>query len=199
MARHRLQPEDLEATAAFVTEVCRRNAEADWSRPAGTLEWSVRETVIHMASTCTFYALHLSSLAVRELPVTLASTGANSNLDLIDPIAASAKLLATVARFVPDDQRGFHAEGRADAEGFLAMGCSELLVHTADVAAGLDCEVALPKETCRRVVDRLYPWAPPGMQPAAALLWANGRIGIDGSPPETAPRAWHCAPIDEPE
>jgi len=194
--RERLEPSDVEATAACVADVCLRGAEVDWRCPAGTLDWTVRETVVHMASTCTFYALHLSGAATSELPITLASVGDPPNRQLINVIEASARVLANVGRVVPPERRGFHDAGVADAEGFLAMGCSEMLVHLTDVAAGIGLGVTLPEEICGRVVDRLYPRAPNDVSRANALLWANGRVGLHGGLPEKILRPWHCAPLD---
>jgi len=197
MAREPVQPEHLEEAAAFVTDVCRERADADWDLRAGPLEWSIRETVVHMTSTCTFYALHLAGRTRAELPVTLASVGAPSNHDLIAPIAASAQILADLARAAPPEQRGFHQAGLADVEGSLAMGCSELLVHVTDVTAGFGAR--LPEDVCGRVVSRLDPWTSHELLPSVALLWANGRVDIGGAPPDPAPCPWHCAPLDEPD
>jgi hypothetical protein len=42
----------------------------------------------------------------------------------------------TVDAAGPDD-RGCHSDGIADAAGFAAIGCAELLLHGTDVASGL--------------------------------------------------------------
>jgi hypothetical protein len=74
-------------------------------------------------------------------------------------------VLAAVARASKPGVRAFHPAGMADAEGFLAMGCDEILVHTGDIAEGLGIAVAPPADLCQRVVARLFPWAPTDVDP----------------------------------
>src|ERR1700722_17538420 len=128
--RQEVGPADLEAAADSVVATLRPGIGLDWdARRAGSLDWSVRETLVHAASTCVFYAIHLAGSATYELPVTLASVGHPSNGELLDVLAASPRVLSDLARSVPSDRRAFHAHGMADVEGWLAMGCAEVLVH----------------------------------------------------------------------
>ncbi len=89
----------------------------------------------------------------------------------------------------------------ADAEGFLAMGCAEILLHTDDIAAalGLPAPFRPPADLCRRVVQRIFPWAPPETEadPWDALRWAAGRIALPGHDRLDANWWWHCAPLSE--
>lgn len=85
----------------------------------------------------------------------------------------------------------------ADASGFAALACDELLVHTSDIAAGLGVSFDPPREVCARVLGRLFPWAPRDQDPWEALRWANGHAPL-GERPRLAPE-WvaHPAPLQE--
>ena len=81
------------------------------------------------------------------------------------------------------------------------MGCDEILVHTDDAARGLGVPFFPPPALAGWRSDRLFPWAPDDADPWQALLWANGRIALDGHPrqenwqPHPAPLAeWNGAP-----
>ena len=44
----------------------------------------------------------------------------------------------------------------------------------------------------------VHPWAPGGVAPWPALLWANGRVDLAGGRPRPGSDwVWHCAPVDE--
>jgi hypothetical protein len=85
----------------------------------------------------------------------------------------------------------------ADAEGFVAMGCDEILVHTGDIADGLGITAAPPTDLCARVLARLFPWAPKGTDPWPTLLWANGRAPLGDRGRLDADWYWQCAPLSE--
>jgi hypothetical protein len=190
-------PHDLDAAADFVVEALRPGVDLDWdARRAGPLEWSVRETLAHMASTCVFYATHLAGGATRELPITLACVGRPGNEELLEVLAVTPRVLSGLARSLPPEMRAFHAQGMADVEGILAMACSELLVHASDVARGLDLAIELPADLSEKVTRRLFPWAPTDVPPATALLWANGRLRLYHDDADEC-QPWHCAPLIE--
>jgi hypothetical protein len=134
-----LSPEDLERAGDLVFEAISPGASNDWRAVfAGSLQWTVRETVVHMASTCAFYSAHLASEARAELPITLASAGNPSNLELLETLPVTPRVLAAVARSASPMKRGYHWAGLADVSGFLAMGCDEVFIHAHDVARGLE-------------------------------------------------------------
>ena len=87
------------------------------------------------------------------------------------------------------------AAGQADASGFAAMACDELLVHSNDAARGLGVPFVPPDGLVRATLARLFPWAP-GTDPWPAPLWCNGRIALPGHPRQDR-WAWHCAPLEE--
>jgi hypothetical protein len=119
-----------------------------------------------------------------------------SHLDLLSNLVATAHVLAEVGRASPRAARGFHYAGMADVSGFLAMGCDEVLVHGYDVASALDVELPVPDALCREVTSRLFPWAPPDIDPLETLLWANGRLGLPGLADQDD-WVWHCEPLDQ--
>ena len=74
----------------------------------------------------------------------------------------------------------------ADAEGFRAQGCAELLQHSYDIANGLGEAFRPPDDLAGRIVARLFPWAPDAEAHPdrwEALLWACGRVALPGHPP----------------
>jgi hypothetical protein len=116
--------------------------------------------------------------------------------ELVRTIGAFATVLAGVVDASPPEARGWHPFGLADASGFAAMACDELLVHTDDAARGLEVPFTAPPELARVTLERLFPWAPTDADPWAALLWANGRTDLPGQPRQVDWR-WHCAPLEE--
>jgi hypothetical protein len=189
--------DDLEGAA----DLCRLTfvpaVDADWNAPAGDIGQTCRETIDHIVSCQTFYASHLASRAVERLPRLRQHDPDASVADMIDLVPAAAAVLATVARASGPDVRAFHPAGMADAEGFLAMGCDEILVHTGDIAAGLGVAFAPPAELCAKVVARLFPWAPSTTDPWATLLWANGRAPLGERVRLDPDWCWQCAPLAE--
>jgi hypothetical protein len=192
-----ISPEDLERAGDFILDAISPGVTANWSEvAAGSLRWTVRETVVHMASTCAFYSAHLAGKARAEIPVTLASVGDPPNLAVLGTVAVTPRVLAAVARCAPPGTRGYHWTGFADASGFLAMGCAEILVHAHDVARGLALPFSIPEDLAGKILARLYPWAPSGVAPSDVLLWVNGRLKLPGESREDWQR-WHSAPLEE--
>jgi hypothetical protein len=201
-----LTPDDLTLAAS----VCRATLEpaasagapADWTATAGELDWDCRRTLDHLPDTLLLYSAMLATRAERGLATDIRggdpSLGPAQLLDLVD---ATAAVLADVARAAPPGARALHPAGLADAEGFVAMGCDELLVHTGDIASGLGLAYDPPGELCARLLARLFPWAPePGTSSAWTLLaWANGRVEVPGLDPARWDHTWywHCAPLAE--
>lgn len=85
----------------------------------------------------------------------------------------------------------------ADASGFAALACDELLVHTADIAGTLGASFDPPREVCARVLARLFPWTPHDGDTWAALRWASGRVPLRERPRLSSNWVGHPAPLDE--
>jgi hypothetical protein len=102
-------------------------------------------------------------------------------------------MVATSAPF-PSAPRPF---GVADPACFAAaMGVSETLVHSCDVALGLGTAWAPPAQLCSRALRRLFPEAPVETDPWPTLLWATGRGELAGHPPVVSWH-WHTGPRDD--
>lgn len=171
------------------------HAEANWSRRAGTIEWSCRSTLAHVGLLA--YSQQLATRAVTFKPVALTS-GSNASIDeLLWTVVVAAHTLAEVAKAAPDSARGFHPAGLSDAEGFVAMAIDELLIHTHDIAAGLGIAFEPDNTIVVNLLDRLFPWWPRDVAPWDALLWVNGRRSLPNHANPGASWLWHCAPLAE--
>lgn len=188
-------PEDVRAAAA----VCRdalSNLDLDWSVQAGQLDWSCRQTLEHIPNTQMFYASHLALGAKERLPRALGGQDQLTVAELLLSVEANAAILEHVIRAAPASTRAFHPAGMADPSGFAAMGCDEILIHTADIAAGFEIDFRPPEDLCSRVLARLFPWAPTDVGHWESLLWANGRLALPEMGQDKKWR-WHCAPLSE--
>lgn len=201
-------PDDLRAAAAVCVEALRPAAERDWDVRAGDLRWTARRTLDHIPDALLWYAGQLAARADRRLAFPRNSDPKASIGDLIEVVGVAASILAEVVVAAGPSTRAFHPAGQADASGFLAMGCDEALIHTDDIARGLGVPFTPPAQLCRRVVDRLFPWAPGAFDAWATLRWANGRaalagcVRVRGDVPDRHARLdedwyWHCAPLDQ--
>lgn len=180
------------SSASFLTAASDR----DWSAPIPEMDWTVSVAVAHISETLLWYVTDLSSGPVEVSTMDLKVRPESAPEALVDTVTAFTAALAFVVEGVPPGHRGFHPQGRADASGFAAMGCDELLVHTWDAARGLGLDFQPPSALSEMVTRRLFPWAPEDTDPWPTLLWANGRAELDGWPRQTDWR-WHCAPLSE--
>jgi len=188
-------PDDVRAAAAtFAGAVA---DDRDWSVPAGDLEWSVAELVDHVATALLHYSTNLTLRTPKRARLELELTEPWTQPERIGAVVAMADQLAATIERAPAGARGFHSMGFADASGFAAMACDELLVHGWDAASGLGTSIAFNPELCARVVARLFPWSPTGVEPADALLWCNGRVALDDHARLDPDWPWWCAPLDE--
>lgn len=184
-------------------------APSGWDTPAGDMTWTCWETAEHVADDLFYYATQIARTPQEEQgpdPFTLSArreggpevalfadpdAGPAGLLQVVDACGA---LLAAAVRTAPPEARGYHVFGLADAEGFAAMGVVEVLVHTADIAAGLGVPWTPPADLCERVLARLFPDVEVTGDPWRTLLWATGRGELPGHPLRTEWR-WHSAPI----
>jgi len=169
-----------------------------WELAAGAVDWTCRDTLDHVANALCGYAASLANgLAQRRRHLPRNGDPSATPADLLDVVVAFAGMLAAVAEAAPSTQRAYHPAGMADRDGFVAMGCDEILVHGNDIALRLGVDYRPPAGLAGRVLARLFPWAPVGADPWVALLWANGRLGLDTREQLGADWWWHCAPLDE--
>jgi hypothetical protein len=193
-----LTPDDVIASAALSRRALEPLATEDGSVPAAELDWDVRTTMTHVCDAVGWYAAQLADCRTGPLRLDYRVHDGAANPDVLDVLGAAAATLAVVAQATPPAARGFHEMGMADAEGFPAMACDEILVHCGDAVRGLRNDFAAPDELAERIVRRLFPLAPTGGNAWQRLLWANGRANTPGEPHRPGPGwVWHCAPLDE--
>lgn len=189
--------QDLGAAAEVAASALAAVSAADWSQPARDLEWSCLRTADHISDALMFYSVQLATRSPsREPRVRFGNTSADVG-GVIGSIGSAAAVLGRLADEAGPAARGFHPAGRADTEGFLAMGCDEVLIHTYDVVCGLGGEFAADVDLAARVSARLFPWAPAGYDAWRTLLWCNGRIALPGHDRLAADWFWQCAPLEE--
>jgi hypothetical protein len=179
-----------------------------WDGQAGDVTWTCWETAEHIADDLFAYAVEIARTPQEEpgyAPFTLTARReggpgvsvfadpASGPAGLLQVLDACGALLAAAVRAAPPGARGYHVRGRSDAEGFAAMGVVEVLVHTADIAAGLDVPWAPPADLCARVLARLFPEVEVTGDPWRTLLWATGRAELPGRPLRTEWR-WTSTP-----
>ncbi|MFR9777619.1 maleylpyruvate isomerase N-terminal domain-containing protein [Micromonospora sp. MS34] len=190
--------DDLDAAASRVAAALGPVTAADWSQRVGSLEWDCRHTAEHLGDTLLSYAAQLVARPDdRYVCFVAAAEPDASAAQLLEFAVCAARMLALVARGTPAGVRAFHPTGRADPEGFVAMGCVEVLLHGEDIAAGLGVAVDPPRPACARVVARLFPDVAAGLadvDPWDALRWCAGRIALPGRPPRGRWQ-WRGAPI----
>ena len=195
--RRPLTPEHLLLAAGACRAALAPALDADWTVAAGGLDWSCRRTLDHVPDALVLYAAHLATRATTRLTLLRNGDPERSPAELLSVVETSAAVLAEVALAAPPEARGYHGAGMADAEGFVAMGCEEILIHADDIAQGLGVGFRPPKELAERVLHRLFPWAPTDIDPWAALRWASGRQALPDRPRLGPNWYWHCAPLAE--
>jgi hypothetical protein len=186
--------DQLRAADAAVRELFDRVPDGAAAVPL--LGTDVTGVAAHITSCLTWYA---ADLVAGPVEVTAFDLVRRPDADLAEVLAqlrAGAEVLARVVDASGPAERGAHDWGLADASGFAAMGCAEMLLHSGDVAEGRGLDWRPPDALTTAVRARLFPWAPADADPWAALLWATGRGELPGREPVTSWR-WHCAPLEE--
>lgn len=192
-----LRPDDLLTAAAACRAALTPALDRDWEVPAREMEWSCRRTLDHIADTLLLYSAHFATRATAHRTPPRNGDSAASPAELLTAVESAATILAEVVRAAPVGTRAFHPSGMADATGFIAMGCEEILAHTWDIAEGLGVPFTAPADLAARIVARIFPWAPADVPPWDALLWAAGRIGLPGHDRLGPDWYWHSPPLTE--
>lgn len=159
------------------------------------LAWTSRQVVDHLCNTLAFYANHAVTRATSHQP-RVRSLGEHelSDRELAQTVRTWSRLLAAVVGFGPDDWLGWHPLGMADGEGFIALACNELLVHTHDVASAHDEALTGDADLSQRLVVRLFPHDATRLgshEPWDVLLYANGRRALGALPRQAT---WRSRP-----
>lgn len=167
----------VDAAVDEMVAVLTPHAEADWQRPAGSLEWSCWTTAAHVAHDLASYAGQVAGRAATGyLPFDLVIDSSATPRDLLAVVTACGRLLSSAVASAGHGPVAWHW-GMADASGFAAMGAAESLVHTFDIAQGLGLAWRPPNDISRPIVARLVP-DPPNGEASSILLWATGRADL---------------------
>jgi hypothetical protein len=186
--------EELRRAASAALELLERVP--DPASPVPVLADDVSGVAAHLVTTLVWYAQDLAAGPSPTGAFLLTPRPDAALPERLRQLSAAAEVLArTVDAAAPGD-RGHHDWGLADASGFAAMGCAELLVHTGDVAEALALPWAPPADLADAVLARLFPWAEADGDPAAELRWATGRAALPAAERLSSWR-WHCAPLEE--
>jgi DinB family protein len=179
---------DLRAAADTSVPTLVGYTDLDWQQvPAAELEWSCRQTALHMVDALYFYAVQIVyGNPAGYLCTELALDDSASPPRLLAALSAHAELLHRIARSADPDLRAHHDYGVSDAAGFAAMGVVETLIHTFDVVRGLNPadQWRPPTELAALAIARLFPHAPGG-DPADVLLYCCGRAALGELPRQT--------------
>jgi uncharacterized protein (TIGR03083 family) len=189
--------DDVLAAAGECAAFLRLHVDDDWTARIPDLEWTVRDAVAHALLGSLWYTFDLSARGKRLDTLRPEVRDEAPPSELVDAFETTAQSLAYAVDGSPPGTRGYHPYGMADASGFAAMGCDEMLIHTDDAARGLGATFIPSDAIAERTVRRLFPWAPSGEDAWATLQWANGRRSL-GEHTRLGPRwYWHCAPLAE--
>lgn len=191
--------EHLRITRDLTVGFLRGVEDRDWSAAVPDLEFDVRKLAAHMSQTNFWYSVDFAARGADIVAFVPEIKAESEPADLIASIDVGVELLATVVAAASAEARGFHPFGMADASGFAAMACDEMLLHTNDIARAFEIDFAPPAEQAQAVLDRLFPWIDRsgGDEDAWTLLrYANGRIALPDRPRLERWR-WHCAPLTE--
>lgn len=172
------------AAAAEVLGVLGKAVDEDWSQRAGETDWSCRELLDHITLGVTGYAglLVARPAQPRYIALRTGNDPGSSVPERLESLTIAATLLSHTVRASGPHVRAYHSWGTSDPPGFAAMGATELLVHAHDLVRTVGIDWEPPAALAAPVVRRLFPNAPDGAAPGAALLWGTGRIALPGHP-----------------
>lgn len=180
----RVRPDHVVQAAELAAAALASPERADWSVRAGDLEWDVEATVVHLIGALTKETLYLASRSTRFIAIRPGKFRNATPAELVGSIVPAARALANTADASPPGALAYHNTGMTDAEGYLSMGCAEVMVHTWDACRGLGDEFGASDEVAAAVLARTFPWVEPDPNdgPWRTLLWAFGRISLPGRP-----------------
>jgi hypothetical protein len=179
---------DVQAAAKASVAALTPYTDLGWAQlPAAGLQWSCRQTTLHVADCLYFYAMQvIYANAESYLCTELALDDSASPPRLLEALSAHGELLDRIASSADPGTRAHHNYGVSDPAGFAAMGVVETLIHTLDVVRGLNpADPWLPPAALAApVLARLFPNAPSG-DPTEVLLYCCGRAPLGDLPQQT--------------
>lgn len=197
MIREPVSPDDLRLCASISSEALDQVRADSWDEKPPGMTWTRKNTATHTIGALHFYATQLASGSPEYVATFRPNPDAVESKDLLALVKSSAAILARVAEASPPGTRGFYGAGSPDAEGYLAMGSAEIILHTWDIVAGLPNNVAPPDDLCDRIIGRLFPWSSDAISGWDALLFETGRKQIEGLKSPEDSWGWQSAPLEE--
>ncbi len=170
---------DIRLSTEHVVNALSGQTVEDWDGKPTGMDWTRRHTLGHLVYGFAWYATILANRdQIKSKPsfFSVVQLEVNESLRLL---SLNAELLACVFNGSPTDARGWHPWGSPDPEGYLAMGCNEVLLHGHDVLRGLSVSISPPEDLCDRILRRLFPWSPLDTPRWETLLWITGRGGLE--------------------
>jgi hypothetical protein len=189
-------PAHILRAAGVLRDTLNPVASLDWSITAGPLTWTCRQTLDHISDALVFYCGQLAGQRSEGFRRIRNSDPRASISDLITAVETGSYMLGAIANGVGPDARGWHRMGISDPEGFLAMACEEILIHTWDIAQGFGVAMVVPDDLAAAVLARIFPWAPTECTAWEAQLWCSDRIALPGRD-KIGKWGWHGTPISE--
>jgi len=186
---HHFGVADLATLSQLVIGCWTDAADRDWTRPAGTLEWSCWKTAEHVIDCVFSYALFFGSRRQDGYPPfgELTALPEATPGDFVDGLRAVTTMLQAVLvtaepgaraiiRLRPHPMTG-------NADDFAARGAHELVLHAHDIATGLGVRFEPPTDLSRRLLRSTLDWPvferiEPTDDPWSDLLERSGRARL---------------------
>lgn len=183
----RFGADDLGRLSELVSDVWLSAADADWSVPAGTLEWPCLATADHAVDCVYAPAFFLASRRLDRYPE------AGSNLELresaspealVESLAIATRVLSSVVTLADEDEEAILFQRPQPITGrppdFVPRAGVELILHAHDVCSGLGVSFEPPADLVHRLREHTRPWPlwddlGTSADPWADLLAASGR------------------------
>jgi hypothetical protein len=175
--------EQFDQLLAVVLDALYTVAGQDWSKPAGTLEWTCWQTVDHTVDCVFSYTMQVAARADSGfLPLgELHADPTASPEDLLRVLRAVGTMFVAVVRQAPPGMVASDGVLSLDLSDWCARAAYELSLHGHDVLSGLGAHLELPVGLCRSILTSPALWmldrersrrAP---DPWTALLLGSGR------------------------
>jgi hypothetical protein len=176
-------PDELAELLQWVLGALDEAVEGDWSKPAGTLEWTCFQTIDHVIDCVFSYSMQVAARAPSGfLPFSeLHALPSATPRDLISGLRAVGAMFLAVVRESPADTLASDGVVELDLWGWCSRAAYEIALHGHDVLSGLGSNAQLPVEICRSIVDDESLWmfdrdrARGAPDPVTALLLGAGR------------------------
>ena len=172
-------PDDFASLAGLAIETWSQGIERDWSVNAGTLDWTCRDTASHAIDTVFAPAMFLASRRQLAYPAfePLRVQDDASVSDLIDGLVATTNMLVGVIATAPPNTRAIirrsPAVETAAPREFAARGGLELILHTHDIAAGLELRFLPDPALCGRLREQTRDWPSPVTRQRPIKPWPD--------------------------